>query len=279
MRRFVKSDPGITRLLSTRLAGSPDLYRGSGRAPWHSINFVTCHDGFTLRDLVSYDQKHNEANGESDRDGHRDNLSWNCGVEGPTSDPEVNALRARQSRNLLALLFLSQGVPMLLAGDEFGRTQRGNNNAYCQDNDISWVDWLLLEQNRDLFEFTARLTRFRKAHRSLRRRTFFEDERRPLVTWHGSRLDEPDWGPESRVLGMHLEGRDGDDPIYLFANAHWEPRQFELPPQKAPRRWRRFVDTSLKPGAAAVDPGSEPPLPSSKAYVAGPRSVVVLVAR
>jgi len=279
VRRFVKSDPGITRLLSTRLAGSPDLYRGSGRAPWHSINLVTCHDGFTLRDLVSYEEKNNEANGEGDRDGHGDNLSWNCGVEGPTSDPEVNALRARQSRNLLTLLFLSQGVPMLLAGDEFGRTQRGNNNAYCQDNDISWVDWLLLEQNRDLFELTARLIRFRKAHRSLRRRTFFEDERRPLVSWHGSRLDQPDWGPESRSLGMHLGGRDGDDPIYLFANSHWEPRQFELPPQKAPRRWRRFVDTSLKPGSAAVDPGSEPPLPSSKAYVAGPRSVVVLVAR
>ncbi len=279
LRRFVKSDTGMTRLLSTRLAGSPDLYRGSGRAPWHSINFVTCHDGFTLRDLVSFDEKHNEANGEDDRDGHPENLSWNCGVEGPTADPRVNALRARQTRNFLTLLFLSQGVPMLLGGDEIGRTQRGNNNAYCQDNDISWVDWLLLEENRDLFRFTSRLTRFRQAHRSLRRRIFFEDQKKRSVAWHGTKLGHPDWEGESRSLGMHLKGGDGDDPIYLFANAHWEPQQFELPALKAPRRWRRFVDTSLKPGADAVDPGSEPPLPSAKAYVAGPRSVVVLVGR
>ncbi len=279
VRRFVKSDPGLTRLLSTRLAGSPDLYRGSGRAPWHSINFVTCHDGFTLHDLVSFDEKHNEENGEEGRDGHPENLSWNCGEEGPSSSAEVNALRARQARNFLTLLFLSQGVPMLLAGDEIGRTQRGNNNAWCQDNDISWVDWSLLERNRDLFQFTSRLTRFRKAHRSLRRRTFFQDEKRSGVSWHGTTLDTPDFGEESRELGMHLEGRDGDDPIYLFANAHWEPRPFELPSLKPPRRWRRFVDTSLERGAAAVEPGTEPPLPSARAYVAGPRSVVVLVGR
>jgi len=279
LRRFAKSDPGQTRLLSTRLAGSPDLYRGSGRAPWHSINFVTCHDGFTLKDLVSYEEKHNEENGERNEDGHPENLSWNCGEEGPSSSPEVNALRARQSRNFLTLLFLSQGVPMLLSGDEMGRTQRGNNNAWCQDNEISWVDWSLLERNRDLLEFTSRLIRFRKAHRSLRRRTFFEEERRSPVSWHGTGLGEPDWGEESRELGMHLQGRDGDQAIYLFANAHWEPRQFELPSLKAPRRWRRFVDTSLPPGAAATEPGSEPPLPSAKAHVAGPRSVVVLVAR
>jgi glycogen operon protein len=191
----------------------------------------------------------------------------------------VSALRSRQARNLLTLLFLSQGVPMLPAGDEIGRTQRGNNNAWCQDNDISWVDWSLLEENRDLFEFTSRLIRFRKAHRSLRRRTFFEEEKRSPVSWHGVRLGEPDWGEESRELGMHLEGCSGGDPIYLFANAHWEPRQFELPRLKPPRRWRRFVDTSLQPGTAAADPGTEPPLPSARAYVAGPRSVVVLVGR
>ena len=175
LRRFVKGEPGMTRSLATRLSGSPDLYRGSGRAPWHSINFVTCHDGFPLADLVSYDEKHNEANGEQNRDGHPDNLSWNCGEEGPTPSHEVNALRARQMRNFLTLLFLSQGVPMLLGGDEIGRTQRGNNNAWCQDNDISWVDWSLLERNGELFGFVSRLVRFRKAHRSLRRRVFFED--------------------------------------------------------------------------------------------------------
>jgi glycogen operon protein len=279
VRRFAKSDEGMARSLATRLAGSPDLYRGSGRAPWHSINFVTCHDGFTLEDLVSYDERHNEANGEEGRDGHPENLSWNCGQEGPSSSPAIQALRARQSRNFLTLLFLSQGVPMLLGGDELGRTQQGNNNAYCQDNEISWVDWSLLETNRGLFTFVSRLIRFRKAHRSLRRRTFYEDEKRPPLSWHGTRLGHPDWDGESRSLGMHIEARDGDDPLYLFANAHWEPRQFELPPLKAPRRWRRFVDTSLEPGADAAEPGAEPPLPSAKAYVAGPRSVVVLVGR
>jgi glycogen operon protein len=279
VRRFVKSEGGLTRRLATRLAGSPDLYRGSGRAPWHSINFVTCHDGFTLRDLVSYDEKHNEENGESNRDGHPENLSWNCGEEGPTASPEVSALRARQSRNFLTLLLLAQGVPMLLAGDEFGRTQRGNNNAWCQDNETSWVDWSRLEQNRDLFRFTSRLVRFRKAHRSLRRRTFFEDEKHSPLSWHGTSLNQPDWKEESRELGMYLDGAGGDDPLYLFANAHWEPRRFELPVLKGALRWRRFVDTSLDPGSDAADPGSEPPLPSARGYVAGPRSVVVLVGR
>jgi glycogen operon protein len=279
IRRFVKSDPGTARALATRLGGSPDLYRGSGRAPWHSINFVTCHDGFTLGDLVAYDEKHNEANGEENRDGHPENLSWNCGVEGPSSSAEVNALRARQTRNFLALLFISQGVPMLLGGDELGRTQRGNNNAWCQDNDISWVDWSLLEKNPDLFRFTSRLVRFRKAHPSLRRRTFFEDDAKPSVAWHGLKLGQPDWRGESRVLGMFLKAVQGDDAIYLFANAHWEPRRFELPVLRAPRRWRLFVDTSLEPGPDAVEPGSEVPLPSARTYVAGPRSVVVLVGR
>ncbi len=279
IRRFVKSDPGMARALATRLGGSPDLYRGSGRAPWHSINFVTCHDGFTLGDLVSYDEKHNEANGEENRDGHAENLSWNCGVEGPSSSPEVNALRARQTRNFLALLFISQGVPMLLGGDELGRTQRGNNNAWCQDNDISWVDWSLLEKNAEAFRFTSRLVRFRKAHPSLRRRTFFEDEAKPPVAWHGLKLGQPDWRGESRVLGMFLRASQGDEAIYLFANAHWEPQRFELPALRAPRRWRLFVDTSLEPGADAVEPGSEVLLPSAKTYVAGPRSVVILVGR
>jgi isoamylase len=279
LRRFVRGDPAATRALATRLAGSPDLYRGSGGAPWHSINFVTCHDGFTLADLVSYDERHNEANGERNRDGHPENLSWNCGEEGPTSRPEVTALRSRQVRNFLTLLFVSQGVPMLLGGDELGRTQRGNNNAWCQDNEVSWMDWSLLETNAELVRFVRRLVRFRKAHRSLRRRVFFEDEAKPAVSWHGTTLGQPDWGGDSRSLGMHLEGADGDEPIFVFANAADEPRRFELPALRSPRRWRRFVDTSRDPGADAAEPGSETPLPSPTAYVAGPRSVVVLVAR
>jgi isoamylase len=279
VRRFVKSDPGLVRLLATRLAGSPDLYRGTSRAPWHSINFVTSHDGFTLRDLVSYDHKHNEENGEGGADGSPDNLSWNCGEEGESGSLEVRALRQRQQRNFLGLLFLSQGVPMLLAGDEVSRTQRGNNNAYCQDNEISWLDWSLRETNAALFRFTQRLIRFRKAHPSLRRRTFFEDDQRKSVAWHGPKLGQPDWSEESRTVGMQLTGADGDEPIYVFANAHWEPRTLELPRLGAGRAWRRFVDTSKAPGEDALEPGREAPLPPGRTYAAGPRSLVVLVGR
>jgi isoamylase len=278
VRRFVKSDPGTTRLLATRLAGSPDLYAGKDRAPWHSINFLTSHDGFTLADLVSYNDKHNWENGEGNTDGHGDNLSWNCGGEGPSSRLEVNELRRRQQRNFLTLLFFSQGVPMLLAGDEFSRTQRGNNNAYCQDNATSWVDWSLLETNADLFAFTRNLIRFRKAHPGLRRRTFLEDEEKPPVAWHGTKLGKPDWTGESRTLGMHLLGTGGDEPIYLIANAHWEAKSFELPKLVAGTAWHLFLDTSLPPGQDAVLPGAEAPVPPGR-YAAGPRSVVVLVGR
>jgi glycogen operon protein len=191
----------------------------------------------------------------------------------------VLALRARQQRNFLVLLFLSQGAPMVLAGDEFGRSQRGNNNAYCQDNEVSWVDWSLLESNRELFRFTQRLVRFRMAHPSLRRRTFFEDEAKPPVAWHGTKLGKPDWTGESRTLGMHLPAAGADEAIYLVVNAHWEPRAFDLPRLPAGKSWRRFVDTSRPPGEDALEPGSEAPLPAGTAYAAGPRSTVVLVGR
>jgi glycogen operon protein len=259
--------------------GSPDLYRGSDRAPWHSINFVTSHDGFTLADLVAYNERHNWANGEGNTDGHPGNLSWNCGEEGPSTRAEVAALRRRQQRNFLTLLFLSQGVPMLLAGDEFGRSQRGNNNAYCQDNEVSWLDWSLAQANADLVRFTERLVRFRKAHRSLRRRTFFEDDARPGVAWHGPRLGRPDWSAESRVLAMQVLPTSSDETIYLAANAHWEPKAFELPKLPAGKSWRRFVDTSLPPGDDALEPGAEAPLASQRSCALGPRSVVVLVGR
>jgi isoamylase len=279
LRRFVKSDPGLTRLLATRLSGSPDLYRVSDRAPWHSINFLTSHDGFTLADLVSYNEKHNWENGEGNTDGHPENLSWNCGQEGPSGRPEVNALRARQQRNFLALLFLSQGVPMLLAGDEFGRTQRGNNNAYCQDNEISWLDWSLVSHNGDLFRFTQRLIRFRKAHASLRRRSFFEDEARPAVAWHGAKPGKPDWTPESRSLAMQILPAPNDETICVIAHAHWEPKAFQLPRLPPGKSWRRFLDTSLPPGDDALEPGAEVPVTSDRSYAVGPRSVVVLVGR
>src|SRR5262245_41016521 len=229
VRHFVRGDPGFTGRLAVRLAGSADLFEHSGRTPAHSINFVTCHDGFTLADLVFYDRKHNEANAEGSHDGLDDNVSWNCGVEGPSNDPAVRALRARQQRNFLTLLLLSQGTPMLLAGDELGRTQGGNNNAYCHDNAISWLDWGGLETRSDLFRFVKTMIAFRRAHPVLRQRDFLTGEpcgrlSRPDVMWHGVHLNQPDWGPNSRSLAMHLAGEHAPAPdcdIYLAANA-WE---------------------------------------------------------
>jgi isoamylase len=281
VRRFVKGDGGMTSLLATRLSGSPDLYQTSGREPWHSINFLTSHDGFTLQDLVSYNEKHNWENGEANTDGHDDNLSWNCGEEGPSSNPEVVALRRRQARNFMTLLLVSQGVPMIQGGDELGRTQLGNNNAYCLDNEVSWLDWRLREKNADFLRFVSRLIRFRKAHPSLRRRTFFEDAGAgpPVVAWHGTRLGKPDWGGDSRGLAMHLLANDGDDDIYLVANAHWEPHAFELPRLPPGRSWWRFVDTSREPPEDAAEPGAEAVMSSQRSYRVGPRSTVVLVGR
>jgi glycogen operon protein len=281
VRRFVKGDGGMVKALAVRLAGSPDLYQTSGREPWHSINFLTSHDGFTLSDLVSYNQKHNHENGEANTDGQDDNMSWNCGEEGPSSNPEVVGLRRRQARNLMTLLLVSQGVPMILGGDEMGRTQRGNNNAYCHDNETSWVDWTLAERSADFFRFVSRLIRFRKAHPSLRRRTFFEDGNggTPAVEWHGLKLGQPDLEWSSRILAMHILAANGDDDLYLIANAHWETHVFDLPPLPDGRSWRRFVDTEREPPEDAAEPGMEPALLAQRSYAAGPRSTVVLVGR
>jgi glycogen operon protein len=249
--------------LAYRLTGSSDLYERSGRRPYASINFVTAHDGFTLRDLVSYGEKHNEANGEDNHDGHEGNLSWNCGVEGPTSDPAVLSLRARQQRNLLATLLFSQGVPMLLAGDEIGRSQQGNNNAYCQDNEISWVDWTLDQSRRDLLEFTRLLCRVFHQHPVLRRRKFFQgrqirgSEVKDL-TWFrpdGAEMNDEDWRNwHARCLGLRLAGdaideldargnRILDSTLLLLFNAHSEPISFLLPRHENEARWEVVVDT------------------------------------
>ncbi len=283
IRRFVKGEPGMVSALATRLLGSPDLYSTNLREPWHSINFVTCHDGFTLADLVSYNEKHNQANGEQNRDGSWVNFSWNCGVEGPSSSPEVNRLRSRQARNLATLLVLSQGVPMILAGDEVGRSQLGNNNAYCQDNEISWIDWNLLETNANLLRFFRLLIRLRRDHPVLRRGTFspLADSRAPRVEWHGVRLHAPDWSYESRSLAMHLHGRPDDrqEHLYLIANAHWEPHEFELPVLPG-WEWIRAIDTSRDAPFDISDPNQPETLPGRMAdplhYLAQPRSVVVL---
>ena len=216
MRDFWRGDASVGEFAS-RLTGSSDLYEDDGRHPFASINFITAHDGFTLRDLVSYNEKHNEANLEDNRDGTDDNRSWNRGVEGETDDPEINALRERQQRNFLATLILSQGTPMLLGGDEFGRTQHGNNNAWCQDNEISWFDWGLLEENRELFEFVQKLIVLRRAHPVFRRRQYLrgtdeDGSGLPDVWWFrtdGHRMTKTDWESGHRTVG-HVPQRRGD---------------------------------------------------------------------
>jgi glycogen operon protein len=287
-RRFVKGEPGVAGELATRMAGSPDLYQG--RSATASINFVTCHDGFTLHDLVSYNGKHNEANGEGNRDGSDDNLSWNCGEEGPTDSPHVRALRLRQMKNLLLILLTSQGVPMLLAGDEVGRTQRGNNNTYCQDNELSWFDWGLLDSQAELLEFTKALIAFRKAHPSLRGAAHPVGSAapgRPLpdVSWHGVRPWQPDWAEHVRLLALMRGGTaedggdDGDERIYVALNAHWEAHDLELPRLPEGEAWHLFADTGAARPHALHPLGAEPPLQHPDRYHLGPHAAVVLVGR
>jgi glycogen operon protein len=278
IRRFVRGDQGLVAVLATRLAGSSDLYQDDGRAPFHSINFVTSHDGFTLADLVSYEQKHNEANGEYNSDGCNGSNSANHGVEGETDDPAILELRERQIRNLAALLILAHGVPMILAGDEMGRNQGGNNNAWCQDNPVSWVDWNELKNHDDLFRFFQHMIALRQRHALLRPRHFEgEESGERQLTWHGTRLHAPDWSEASQSLGMHLQGQADEAEIYLIAHAGEDELEFELPPLDGQLRWRRSVDTSLSGDPASCMPGSEVELEQQGRYPVGSRSVVVLV--
>jgi glycogen operon protein len=281
-RRFVKGDPGMLGAVASRLAGSSDFYESRGQLPINSINFVTCHDGLTLNDLVSYNEKHNEANGEGNRDGIDDNLSWNCGVEGGTNDPAVEALRNRQLKNFAAILMLSRGVPMLVAGDEVRRTQNGNNNAYCQDNETSWFDWTLVSRNHDLYRFWKRIIEVRKMYATLRRGQFFTGtmNERGLkdVSWHGTKLNSPGWqDPGGRVLGMTLAGFSGDPDIHIMLNMYWEDLDFELPSVPG-RNWWKIVDTSQPSPLDIADFGQELPVARDACTVEG-RSVVVLVNR
>ncbi len=268
VRSYWKGEGGMIGELAYRLTGSSDLYERSGRRPHASINFVTAHDGFTLNDLVSYNDKHNEANLEDNRDGESHNRSWNCGVEGPTINRHVNALRARQRRNFLATLLLSQGIPMLLAGDEIGRTQGGNNNAYCQDNEISWINWNITTEDRELLQFVRYLMHVRKQHPALRRRHFYQG--RPIkgtnvkdITWlrpGGQEMTDEEWTQSfARCLGMFLAGdgfeeydergrRVEDIDLLLLINAHWETIPFKLPVGATRVRWRAAVDTAFNLG-------------------------------
>jgi isoamylase len=283
VRAYWKGDDGLVGELASRLSGSSDLFAHSGRGPTSSINFVTSHDGFTLRDLVSYNDKHNEANQEDSRDGESHNLSWNCGVEGPTDDPDILALRARQMRNFIATLFLSQGVPMFLGGDEVGRTQRGNNNAYCQDNETSWINWEPDEAARALLAFTARVIALRNRHPLFRRRTFFRgrahaDADSPDIVWlnpDGHEMTRAEWTQSfAHGLGAHLSGRGlsecdawgqpvEDDDVLLLLNAHHDAVPFRLPPDGDGPKWTALVDTAYgdgNPPEAVFDAGGEYPL-------------------
>jgi glycogen operon protein len=270
VRSYWKGDEGKVPEFATRLAASADCFNRRGRKPWASVNFVTAHDGFTLQDLVSYDEKHNEANGEDNRDGHSENLSWNHGIEGPTDDPEICALRERQKRNLLATLLLSQGTPMLLAGDEFGRTQQGNNNAYCQDNEISWVNWEFGEDDAELLEFVRRLIAMRTSLPILRRSRFLTGEYNAdldvkdvrWLTPSATDMDEEQWqDPNARCFGMLMDGRaqasgikrpSMDSTALLVLNAHHDVVNFTLPEGVGGNRWRCMLDTNVPDNGSGV---------------------------
>jgi glycogen operon protein len=278
VRRFVKGDPGMVPRVAARLLGSPDLYGHEEREAEQSINFVTCHDGFTLNDLVSYNAKHNEANGEDNRDGCDHNESWNCGAEGPTDDEGIETLRTRQMKNLLTLLMLSAGTPMLLMGDEMRRSQRGNNNAYCQDNDLGWFDWTCLDRNADMHRFVASLAAFRQRRDVVTEGvhvTLNELLRLAHIAWHGVRLNRPDWSEHSRSIAFSLRSVASRFLFHGMLNAYWEPLTFELPPTANGQFWRRCIDTSLESPddirswdhATCVAPAS---------YTVQPRSIVLL---
>ena len=282
IRRFVRGDRGLVGAVAARLAGSADLYQSSGHLPINSINFITCHDGFTLNDLVSYNGKHNEANGEGNGDGSDDNMSWNCGVEGDTIEPTIDTLRQRQIKNFGTILLLSRGVPMLLAGDEVRRTQYGNNNAYCQDNEISWLNWHLTEKNQDMFRFFAHMIAFRKAHACLHNGQFFSGALNarglPDITWHGCQLYSPGWNDaNSGVLACTLGGVADDPDIHVMLNMEMADLDFAIPPV-AGRQWYRAVDTALPSPADIVAPGNEPRV-TAPIYRVQSHSVVVLIAK
>ena len=281
LRKLIKGEEGMLGEISQRLQGSPDLYWYRG--PTASLNFVTCHDGFTLRDMVSYNDKHNEANGENNNDGANDNNSWNCGWEGPSTDPGVIALRERQIRNAATILFLSRGVPMLLMGDEVGHTQSGNNNSYCHDNALSWLDWDEVKKEQGLLRFFSKLLAFRHAHPVLRGDKFFAHRDmvgsgRPDISFHGTRAWQPDWG--GRCLGILLCGKHADpqdNDIYVSINMFWDGLPFQTPPPPEGKSWRVAINTSM-PSPEDIYDGEGGPRVDSGEIIVGGRSIMVLVA-
>jgi glycogen operon protein len=282
VRSFWRGEEGTVTRFADRFVGSPEIYSHKRREAEQSVNFVTCHDGFTLNDLVSYDRKHNDANGENNRDGADDNRSWNCGVEGPSDDPEVERLRNRQVKNFFTATLLSAGLPMILMGDEVRRSQGGNNNAYCQDNEASWFDWTLVNKHPNLLRFVRLLI----ARRLLRQSEFGsqlasleELLRDSRLSWHGVKLGHPDWAHHSHSLALSVEPRKGLLRFYTILNAYWESLDFEIPPAGRDQDdyWRRWIDTTLEPPFDIVEWHKATPV-EGPTYRAGPRSVVVLLA-
>lgn len=290
VRKFIKGEPGQVGNAAQRIQGSPDLYAWGGRGPATSINFITCHDGFTLMDMVSYDGKHNEANGENNNDGNNDNDSWNCGWEGETDDFGINILRRRQIKNAVAILMVSQGVPMILMGDEVGRTQYGNNNTYCHDNDLNWLNWELIEKNADIFKFFKNIINFRNAHPVLRNREHFRNydyvgSGYADITWHGTKAWSADWSDDSRILAFMLCGKHAkggtvaDNYIYVAINLHWESHWFEIPGLPPDMQWHVFANTGANSPDDSFEPGTEPVLSEQHGILLSDRSVVILVGK
>ena len=281
-RDFFRGETGSAARFADRLIGSPEIYGHEEREPEQSVNFVTCHDGFTLNDLVSYNEKHNEANGEDNRDGANDNKSWNCGVEGATNDAAVEKLRNRQVKNFLGTILLSVGMPMILMGDEVRRTQQGNNNAYCLDDESNWFDWTLVAKHADVHRFVTLLNArrlMRDVEHERQRMSLNQMIRQVNRAWHGVKLHEPDWSPQSHSIVFTIEIRKEGFLVHFILNAYWEPLEFELPPMnnEAGNTWRRWIDTALDSPHDIV-PWKTAPSISGLSYRAEARSVVVLFA-
>jgi glycogen operon protein len=277
VRSFFRGEDDTVARIADRFTGSPAIYGYKERDAEESVNFVTCHDGLTLNDLVTYNQKHNQANGESNRDGADDNRSWNCGVEGPSTDPGIEALRNRQVKNFLTVTMLSLGIPMIGMGDEVRRSQFGNNNAYCQDNETSWFDWSLLEKHSDVHRFLRLLIerrRLRNPDPEQHHLSLNQLLARALKTWHGVKLGQPDWSPSSHSIALSADLPHENVITHLIFNAYWEPLEFELPNGNC-GAWKRWIDTALDAPNDIVPWSDSPTVPGFK-YVAGPRSVVAL---
>jgi glycogen operon protein len=274
VRRFWIGDAGMIGSFASRISGSSDLYQSSGKGPASSLNFVTCHDGFTLNDLVSYKEKHNYENGEFGRDGTDANYSDNCGVEGPSQDPAVERIRIRLIKNLLLTLFVSRGVPMLLGGDEFRRTQRGNNNAYCQDNEVSWFDWSLLEKHKEIQRFTRGMIALRRAHPVLRKETFYSDTD---IKWFAPNGASPDWADQrQKAFACLIRGQSEPD-LFLLFNAEITSMDYSVPALPAGKTWRLAVDTSRPAPYDLFDPGKEPSMQGQIDFRLEPRSSAILL--